>query len=121
MTPWQQAITIALVVLGTVLTRFLAFWIFPRPGATHCRHGTPSRLCLPPSQPQSAPGQSAHDWRSPYHGCLPPMEAQLPLEHRARNGRLYDGLTFIRIRKRARKHPSSLFLYSIKPAHSRDP
>ena len=29
MTPWQQAITIALVVLGTVLTRFLAFWIFP--------------------------------------------------------------------------------------------
>ena len=29
MTPWQQTITIALVVLGTVLTRFLAFWIFP--------------------------------------------------------------------------------------------
>ena len=25
MTPWQQAITIALIVLGTVLTRFLAF------------------------------------------------------------------------------------------------
>ena len=29
MTPSQQALTIALVVLGTVLTRFLAFWIFP--------------------------------------------------------------------------------------------
>ena len=29
MTQAQQIITIAMVVLGTVLTRFLPFWIFP--------------------------------------------------------------------------------------------
>lgn len=29
MTLTQQIITIAVVVLGTMLTRFLAFWIFP--------------------------------------------------------------------------------------------
>ena len=34
MTVTQQIITIAMVVLGTVLTRFLPFWIFPaaKPG-----------------------------------------------------------------------------------------
>lgn len=31
MTTTQHAITIAMVVLGTVLTRFLPFWIFPAP------------------------------------------------------------------------------------------
>ena len=29
MTQTQQIITIAMVVLGTILTRFLPFWIFP--------------------------------------------------------------------------------------------
>lgn len=34
MTVTQQILTVAMVVLGTVLTRFLPFWIFPaaRPG-----------------------------------------------------------------------------------------
>ena len=29
MTVWQSVITIGAVVLGTVLTRFLPFWLFP--------------------------------------------------------------------------------------------